>query len=215
MQPDEIADVVVLTIKAALAPVLERMAVAEGKLALIAATDTALLEMRDRLVIVETKASIPPVQPTPSVDLGDIPARLSAAELRLEMKSAETVPILGAIAELTKDVGAMRERIAVVEVRPPLPGPTGETGAPGRDGIDGAPGVAGLTYQGVYQDGKSYDLGDVVTWAGSTWHANEGTTAKPGEAKSWTLMVKRGRDGRDGKDAPTLMPVVSVGRAKS
>jgi len=52
------------------------------------------------------------------------------------------------------------------------------------------------------KDGKSYDPGDLVTWAGSTWHCDEATTSKPGEyagAKNWTLMVKRGRDGKDAK----------------
>jgi hypothetical protein len=95
------------------------------------------------------------------------------------------------------DLGLLRERLAVVEARPPVPGPPGEPGAPGHDGKDGEPGKAGLTYQGVHQDGKTYDLGDVTTWAGSTWHCNERTTTKPGESsKAWTLMVKRGRDGK-------------------
>jgi hypothetical protein len=96
----------------------------------------------------------------------------------------------------TKELGALRERVAVVEVRPVQPGPPGDPGPPGRDGADGK---AGLTYQGVYQDGKAYELGDVTTWAGSTWHCNEPTETKPGDgSKAWTLMVKRGRDGRDG-----------------
>ena len=94
------------------------------------------------------------------------------------------------------DVGALRERLAVLETRPLLPGPPGDPGPAGKDGLDGK---AGLTYQGVYQDGKAYDVGDVTTWAGSTWHCNEPTETKPGDgSKAWTLMVKRGRDGKDG-----------------
>lgn len=58
--------------------------------------------------------------------------------------------------------------------------------------------VPALIYRGVYTDGKTYEPGDVVTWGGSTWHNGEPTTTKPGEgSKSWTLMVKRGRDGKD------------------
>jgi hypothetical protein len=65
-------------------------------------------------------------------------------------------------------------------------------------------------YLGVYQDGKPYTKGDLVTWGGSAWHCNEDTTSKPGDgSKDWTLMVKRGRDGRDGVDAPSV-PVVKV-----
>jgi hypothetical protein len=79
-------------------------------------------------------------------------------------------------------------RLAAVEARPLEPGPPGPPGPPG------------LTYQGVYQDGKTYDPGDVATWAGSTWHCHSATTTKPGDgSKDWQLMVKRGRDGKDAK----------------
>jgi hypothetical protein len=66
-------------------------------------------------------------------------------------------------------------------------------------------------YRGVYADGKTYNRGDGVTWAGSEWHCNETTRTKPGESsKAWTLKVKRGRDGKDGRDlAPRPMPVVT------
>ena len=61
-------------------------------------------------------------------------------------------------------------------------------------------------------DGKTYERGDGVTWAGSEWHCNEPTTTKPGDgSKAWTLKVKRGRDGKDGRDAMTA-PVLSVKR---
>jgi hypothetical protein len=67
-------------------------------------------------------------------------------------------------------------------------------------------------YRGVYVEGKSYDRGDGVTWGGSEWHCNQTTTSKPGDgSKDWTLKVKRGRDGKDGRDANPL-PVVSVGK---
>lgn len=125
--------------------------------------------------------------------------RLTTAELRLEMKSAETTPILATLADLTKENAMLRERVAILETRPPVPGPQGEKGDPGLNGKDGA---AGLTYHGVWQDGKQYTPGDLVTWGGSTWHCDAATSTKPGDvigAAHWTLMVKRGRDGRDGK----------------
>jgi hypothetical protein len=68
-----------------------------------------------------------------------------------------------------------------------------------------------LRYQGVYREGASYAVGDVVTWGGSQWHCNDATTSKPGEgSKAWTLAVKRGRDGRDGRDGKDAGPVVSL-----
>jgi integrin beta 3 len=58
-------------------------------------------------------------------------------------------------------------------------------------------------YRNVWKDGTAYERGDVVSYGGSTWHANEQTTARPGgtaaAARAWTLMVKEGRQGKDGK----------------
>lgn len=86
-------------------------------------------------------------------------------------------------------IAALVARVAVLEARPL-----------GEKGEKGDPGQAGLTYCGVFVEGKSYDVGDVTTWAGSTWHCNEPTETKPGDgSKAWTLMVKRGRDGKDAK----------------
>jgi integrin beta 3 len=138
------------------------------------------------------------------------------------------------VAELTKQFGELRERVAVAEVKSGVPGP------PGKDGQDGlgfddlallqddersftvkairgdrVKDIGTLRFpvqiqRGVYIEGKSYEPGDMVTWAGSSWHCNEPTSSKPGEGtKAWTLTVKRGRDGKDGKDAETI-PVVSV-----
>lgn len=54
-----------------------------------------------------------------------------------------------------------------------------------------------MTYQGVWSEG-TFDKGSVVTWGGNLWHANERTSAKPGEdALAWTLCCKKGRDGKD------------------
>jgi hypothetical protein len=101
------------------------------------------------------------------------------------------------------DLGAMRERLAVLETRPPMPGPAGQDGAPGAPGPPGADGTPGLVFRGVFVDGQIYDRGHLVTWAGSSWHCNSTTTTKPGEgSKAWTLMVKRGRDGKDGAPGP-------------
>jgi Collagen triple helix repeat (20 copies) len=62
--------------------------------------------------------------------------------------------------------------------------------------------------RGVWKPGTWYGKGDGVTWGGSFWIAQEATQAKPGESgvdsRAWRLAVKRGTDGkagRDGKDA--------------
>jgi hypothetical protein len=53
-------------------------------------------------------------------------------------------------------------------------------------------------YCGVFKEGQEYAPGDLVTWGGSLWHCDKGTTAKPG-TDDWTLAVKKGRDGKDAK----------------
>jgi hypothetical protein len=127
---------------------------------------------------------------------------------------------------LTRELAAVRERLAVVETRAPVPGPPGADGVNGQDGLgfddlgvdfDGnrtltlhftcgdqtksfAIELPFLKWQGTYRGTTAYRPGDVVTWAGSAWHAKEATMEPPGEgSKAWTLMVKRGRDGRDAK----------------
>ena len=159
---EALADLVVLTINTALGPVLERLAAVEARVA-------TLGDLRDRVVVVETKAAVPPrLEATPDPDLtavlervaaaearlstlGDLrdrvvtvetkalqpapadPAidtlearvtlvleRLAAAELRLELKTAETAPLVASLAELTKENGGLRERIAVLETRAPV-----------------------------------------------------------------------------------------------
>lgn len=55
-----------------------------------------------------------------------------------------------------------------------------------------------LIYRGVYAEGRTYEVGDVTTWGGSSWACVERTEERPGErAAGWTLAVKRGRDGKD------------------
>lgn len=49
------------------------------------------------------------------------------------------------------------------------------------------------------ETGQGYSRGDMVTRGGSVWYANRATTAAPGVDGDWTLAVKAGRDGREGR----------------
>ena len=127
--------------------------------------------------------------------LAPVHERLDAIETRM----AERMAAAATASELTiaKELTPIRERLAAIETRPPQAGPPGDPGPAGRDGKDGEPGRPGMQYRGVYAPGTAYDLGDVVTYAGSSWHCNAATDTRPGEGvTSWQLMVKRGRDGR-------------------
>lgn len=55
--------------------------------------------------------------------------------------------------------------------------------------------------RGIFKEGQSYKAGDSVTWGGSYWIAQRDTGAKPDSADSgWRLAVKKGRDGKDGRN---------------
>jgi hypothetical protein len=58
-----------------------------------------------------------------------------------------------------------------------------------------------LIDRGVYKSGEEYEKGDGVTYAGSFWIAQRDTKDAPGNSDSWRLAVKRGRDGKDSKNA--------------
>jgi integrin beta 3 len=135
---------------------------------------------------------------------------------------------LAGLVTATTEIGTMRERLAVLETRALVPGPPGPAGRDGVDGVGfddlgvtqaddrsftitaahgdivkeiGTARFAVELYRGVWIEGRAYEPGDGVTWAGSEWHCTAPTTTKPGDgSKAWTLKVKRGRDGKDGKD---------------
>ncbi len=56
-----------------------------------------------------------------------------------------------------------------------------------------------VIYRGVFDGSEKYEPGNMVTHAGSCWHANEATSEAPGSSTAWTLAVKRGRDGKDAR----------------
>lgn len=254
------ADVLLLAIKAALAPVQAELATLQQKNVDMQSRLDELSGLRDRVTVVETKAVAPPAAivepPVIGPSLADMEllvakhvAPMGERITRIEERPAPIIeapiatgPSLAEIElTLTKSIGPLSERLARIEERAPVPGPAGKDGSdglPGKDGADGLGfddliavqtddrsftikaqrgelvkdiGTARFPVQiqrGVYAEGKSYEQSDVVTWAGSQWHCNEPTTTRPGEGtKAWTLVVKRGRDGKDGQNAPALTPV--------
>ena len=50
----------------------------------------------------------------------------------------------------------------------------------------------GPHYQGVFQEGKTYSRGSMVTKAGGLWLALEDTMEIPGRSERWRLVVKSG-----------------------
>jgi hypothetical protein len=69
-----------------------------------------------------------------------------------------------------------------------------------------------MAYKGIFQPSE-FLQGDSVTYAGSLWIAEkDGPVGKPGEPGSdgWRLAVKRGRDGKDGRNGIDMTKPVHV-----
>jgi len=214
------ADVVVLAIKSALAPVQARQAALQAQ----------LVDLERRV----QDDALPK-------ELGALRERVAVVESR-----EPTDPAIGELREHIGELASLRERAAVLETRAPIPGPPGPAGLHGKDGADGlgfedldiaiegdrtlvfrfANGdkehtsrvvVGWPVYQKNWILGQAYVSGDVVTWEGSEWVCLVATDeGQPGVSKAWYRSVTkgaRGRDGIDGKDW-TPPPVVSVGRPR-
>lgn len=62
-------------------------------------------------------------------------------------------------------------------------------------------------YARQWKDGNEYKEGDLATWDGSLWHCDIDEPGKPGTpGGGWTLAIKRGQDGRPGKDGEKGLP---------
>jgi len=199
-----------------LAPVLERVAGAEARL-------STLGDLRDRVVVLEAKA--PP-------DLGGLDKRLESVERRILDESTTKE-----IARVSERLAVVETR-APVAGPAGADGQPGRDGQHGKDGADGLGfddlsvdfdgdrtivlsfergtqkktwpiQLPYLKYQALYEDGRTYVKGDVVTWGGSMWfcEAADSKNKKPGESKDWLQCVQRGREGKAGRDGKDLLPV--------
>lgn len=73
------------------------------------------------------------------------------------------------------------------------------------------------TYRGYYREGRKVKSGNIVTHKGHAWYALRDTDTVPcvENKDDWSLMVKAGRDGRDGYDGKNFgeRPTVKLGGA--
>jgi hypothetical protein len=69
-----------------------------------------------------------------------------------------------------------------------------------------------MDYKGVFVEGE-FRQGDSVTFGGSLWVAQkDGPSGRPGEPDSdgWKLAVKKGRDGKDGRNGIDMTKPIKV-----
>lgn len=89
-------------------------------------------------------------------------------------------------------------------------GPQGATGATGPQGPTGATGATGPAWgqdAGTWTNTKSYNLGDLVQYNGSTYHniwaVGAGGASPDTDTSHWTLIAKKGDTGATGPAGPT------------
>jgi hypothetical protein len=68
-------------------------------------------------------------------------------------------------------------------------------------------------YKGVYEPGQNYPKNSLCTHEGSLWISRSPTGSAPGNpgGSDWKMCVKRGRDGKDGKDWRETAPAKGWG----
>lgn len=142
-----------------------------------------------------------------------------------EIRSLIDLEVQRALVDLERKAVEIVQR-AVDRIPPPAPG---KDGAPGQDGLGfddmvvvhdgerqftirmvrgdqvkelGAFTVPAMIYRDVYEEGRTYQSGDVVTWGGHMYVAKAQTAAKPGLAdqasRAWQLAVRKGAEGKRG-----------------
>jgi hypothetical protein len=104
--------------------------------------------------------------------------------------------------------------IAVQENVERLRGAPGSDGKPGKDGNRGAPGVQGpqgkpgLIWRGEWKRATAYGTGDVIESEGSAYVAVTPSTGSKPPGRTWDLLAKAGKDGRNGGGGGSVAPSV-------
>ena len=149
----------------------------------------------------------------------------------LEAHAAAPVPLAPLVVALEATVGQVRERVASLEARAPVPGPAGQDGPPGADGLgfddltvtyDGRRTLAftcaaadgtrtrdvgrveltGLPLPaGRWLEGKTYTYGDLVTHDRSAWLCTVATATRPGTSGGASAWLQLAARGDRGRDA--------------
>jgi hypothetical protein len=105
--------------------------------------------------------------------------------------------------------------MAVIKIVP-MPGAVGDKGDEGAVGPQGQQGETGLqgpagadalwSYNGEYNPGAGYAVGDVVTFDGQLWYRKNSNGGNVGDTPSegfiWDLLASKGADGLEGQQGP-------------
>lgn len=161
----------------------ERVVALEVKTATPAVSEAVIAKIEHRLDAVEAK-SVPIVQPDTELrakvealgeSLGELKPIVTGALSRVDGLERTT-------ADEQRDIAALRERVAVAEVKTGVPGPAGKDGRDGvhgRDGVDGTDGKDGVDGLGFDDVGVDFDGDRTITIKMS----------RDGRVKAWPIAL--------------------------
>ena len=166
-----VADLIAMTIRAALAPVLAQHATLTERCsqmdARLSSMEPAVTLLRERMAVTETRSFIPGPAGKDGADGAD---GFSCDELTAVQDPADQQLIT-----LSYRRGDQQKTIGTLRLTVP-------------------------SYTGTFKDGQTYTKGQMVTDRGSMWFCHTDTGARPGDGVTgWTLAVKCGRDGKDSR----------------
>jgi len=155
---------------------------------------------------------------------------VAKAQADVQMQQIAMAGQIAQALDATKDVGTLRERVAVLETRAPVPGPAGVAGKDGLDGLDyddlaleqiddatvtikamrgdhtakviGSVTFPILRFKQDYAAGREYLPGHVVRYKSALWHCGVPTMLAP-DAVMYDATGKPA--GPQGKDCWTLV----------
>lgn len=113
---DALGQLVAMAVKSAMAPMSERLALAEAKLVQHAAAEQTIAELRERVVVAETKAALL----RPDSDFDAVLIRVAAIESRqaAEHQPALVSPPMASVPAVSlDDLTALRDRLEFVEAK--------------------------------------------------------------------------------------------------
>ena len=166
-----VADLIAMTIRAALAPLQAVQAAQAARYdsldARLAGLEPAVTLLRERMAVTETRSFIPGPAGKDGTDGAD---GFSCDDLVAAQDPADPQ-----LVTLSYRRGEQQKTIGTLRLTVP-------------------------TYTGTFKDGLTYTKGQMVTDRGSMWFCHTDTAARPGDGVTgWTLAVKCGRDGKDSR----------------
>lgn len=225
--PTAIADMVREQIKADVDALREAVEAIDVPAAAELPDVAAMLAEAVPAAVAEAVAALPPAEPGKSVTVDDVAPMISEAVEKAVKAIPPAKDGIGLAGAMIDRDGNLVVTLTNGEAKAlgPVVGKDADPAMPGKDGLgfedmefitgeDGRPvakfqrgdmvksvALPCIMDRGPYRSGESYQKGDAVSYGGSLWIAQDETAERPDGGKGWRLAVKKGRDGKDVRQA--------------